>query len=61
VICAIPDALITVEDPLTTNYHIEIAEFAAKARLPAMYGLPGGSVRSAACDPVGDMQRSILL
>jgi putative ABC transport system substrate-binding protein len=34
-----PDALITVEDPLTMNYRNQIAEFAAKNRLPAIYGL----------------------
>jgi putative ABC transport system substrate-binding protein len=32
-------ALITVEDPLTMNYRNQIAEFAAKNRLPAIYGL----------------------
>jgi putative tryptophan/tyrosine transport system substrate-binding protein len=34
-----PGALITVEDPLTMNYRSQIAEFAAKNRLPAIYGL----------------------
>jgi putative ABC transport system substrate-binding protein len=34
-----PGALITVEDPLTMNYRNQIAEFAAKNRLPAIYGL----------------------
>jgi putative ABC transport system substrate-binding protein len=34
-----PDALITVEDPLTINFGKRIADFAAKYRLPAMYGV----------------------
>jgi putative tryptophan/tyrosine transport system substrate-binding protein len=34
-----PGALITVEDPLTMNYRNQIAEFAAKTRMPAIYGL----------------------
>jgi putative ABC transport system substrate-binding protein len=34
-----PGALIAVEDPLTMNYRNQIAEFAAKNRLPAIYGL----------------------
>jgi ABC-type uncharacterized transport system substrate-binding protein len=34
-----PGALITVEDPLTMNYRNQIAEFAAKNRLPTIYGL----------------------
>lgn len=34
-----PDALITVEDPLTINYRNQIADFAATNRLPAIYGL----------------------
>ena len=33
------DALVTVEDPLTFNHRKQIAEFCAKNRLPAMYGL----------------------
>jgi len=33
------DALITVEDPLTQNYRKQIADFAAKNRLPTMAGL----------------------
>jgi ABC-type uncharacterized transport system substrate-binding protein len=32
-------ALITVEDPLTLNHRQRIADFAAKNRLPAIYGL----------------------
>jgi putative ABC transport system substrate-binding protein len=32
-------ALITVKDPLTMNYRKQIAEFAAKNRVPAIYGL----------------------
>jgi putative ABC transport system substrate-binding protein len=35
----LPDALITVEDPLTVSYRKRIADFAAKYRLPAMYGV----------------------
>jgi putative tryptophan/tyrosine transport system substrate-binding protein len=34
-----PGALVTVEDPLTMNYRNLIAEFAAKNRLPTIYGL----------------------
>ncbi|MFZ2143429.1 MAG: ABC transporter substrate-binding protein [Xanthobacteraceae bacterium] len=34
-----PSALITVEDPLMLTYRNQIAEFAAKNRLPAIYGL----------------------
>jgi putative tryptophan/tyrosine transport system substrate-binding protein len=34
-----PDALITVEDPLTFNHRERIAEFTAGQHLPAMYGL----------------------
>ena len=34
-----PDALITVEDPLTVNHRKLIADFAAGHRLPALYGL----------------------
>lgn len=34
-----PGALITVEDPLTMDYRNQIIEFAAKNRLPVMYGL----------------------
>jgi putative tryptophan/tyrosine transport system substrate-binding protein len=33
------NALITVEDPLTQNYRKQIADFAAKSRLPTMSGL----------------------
>jgi hypothetical protein len=33
------DALVTVEDPLTFNHRKQIAEFCARNRLPAMYGL----------------------
>jgi putative ABC transport system substrate-binding protein len=32
-------ALIAVEDPLTTDYRHQIADFAAENRLPAIYGL----------------------
>jgi len=32
-------ALVTVEDPLTTDYRHQIAAFAAKNRLPSIYGL----------------------
>jgi putative ABC transport system substrate-binding protein len=32
-------ALIAVEDPLTTDYRHQIADFAVENRLPAMYGL----------------------
>jgi putative ABC transport system substrate-binding protein len=34
-----PDALITVEDPLTINYRNKIVDFAATNRLPAIHGL----------------------
>jgi putative ABC transport system substrate-binding protein len=34
-----PDALITVEDPLTVDYSKKIVESAEKYRLPAMYGV----------------------
>ena len=34
-----PDALITVEDPLTFDYRKLIADFALAARLPSLYGL----------------------
>jgi putative ABC transport system substrate-binding protein len=34
-----PDALITVEDPLTVNYRSLIADFAAEQHLPALHGL----------------------
>jgi putative ABC transport system substrate-binding protein len=34
-----PDALITVEDPLTVNYRNQIADFAATNRLPAIHGV----------------------
>jgi ABC-type uncharacterized transport system substrate-binding protein len=34
-----PDGLIVVSDPLTTIHHARIVEFAAKNRVPAMYGL----------------------
>jgi putative tryptophan/tyrosine transport system substrate-binding protein len=34
-----PDALITVNDPLTNDYREQITEFAAKSRLPAIYGI----------------------
>jgi putative ABC transport system substrate-binding protein len=33
-----PDALITVEDPLTINYRNKIVDFAATNRLPAIHG-----------------------
>jgi putative tryptophan/tyrosine transport system substrate-binding protein len=33
------NALITVEDPLTVNYRMQIADFAVKNRLPTMSGL----------------------
>jgi putative tryptophan/tyrosine transport system substrate-binding protein len=35
----LPDALITVEDPLTANYRNQIVDFAATNRLPAIYGM----------------------
>ena len=35
----IASALITVEDPLTTDHRRQIADLAAKNRLPAIYGL----------------------
>jgi hypothetical protein len=31
--------LITVEDPLTVNHRRQIADFASKNRLPAIFGL----------------------
>jgi putative ABC transport system substrate-binding protein len=34
-----PDALITVEDPLTMNYRNEIAVFATTNRVPTLHGL----------------------
>jgi putative ABC transport system substrate-binding protein len=34
-----PDGLITVEDPLTVNHRKQIAEFAARNRLPTIHGL----------------------
>jgi putative ABC transport system substrate-binding protein len=34
-----PDVLITVEDPLTVGLRKQIADFAARNRLPAIYGL----------------------
>jgi putative ABC transport system substrate-binding protein len=34
-----PDALITVEDPLTFSYRKRIADFALAARLPSLHGL----------------------
>jgi ABC-type uncharacterized transport system substrate-binding protein len=34
-----PDALITVEDPLTVDYRTQIAKSAADFRLPAMHGI----------------------
>jgi putative tryptophan/tyrosine transport system substrate-binding protein len=34
-----PDALITVEDPLTVGHRKQIADFAARDRLPAIHGL----------------------
>jgi putative tryptophan/tyrosine transport system substrate-binding protein len=34
-----PDALITVEDPLTTNFKTPIAEFTAAQQLPSLYGI----------------------
>jgi ABC-type uncharacterized transport system substrate-binding protein len=34
-----PDALITVEDPLTVTYRKLIADFAAKHQLPSLHGL----------------------
>jgi putative ABC transport system substrate-binding protein len=33
-----PDALITVEDPLTANYLKQISDFAAANKLPSIYG-----------------------
>jgi putative tryptophan/tyrosine transport system substrate-binding protein len=33
------EALVTVEDPLTAGQRTQIVDFAAKTRLPAMYGL----------------------
>src|SRR6266536_231608 len=34
-----PEALITVEDPLTVNYRKQIVDFAATNRLPAIHGV----------------------
>ena len=34
-----PDALITVEDPLTFNYQKRIADFALVNQLPSLYGV----------------------
>jgi putative ABC transport system substrate-binding protein len=34
-----PDALITVEDPLTLNHRQRVADFTATQRLPALYGV----------------------
>jgi putative tryptophan/tyrosine transport system substrate-binding protein len=34
-----PDALITVEDPLTTDYQTPIAEFTAQQQLPSIHGI----------------------
>jgi putative ABC transport system substrate-binding protein len=34
----LPDALITVEDPLTFDYRKRIADFAVANRLPSLYG-----------------------
>jgi putative tryptophan/tyrosine transport system substrate-binding protein len=34
-----PDALITVEDPLTASYRKRIAEFAAGQQLPSLHGI----------------------
>ncbi len=33
------DALMTLDDPLTTRYRTQIVDFAAKKRLPAVYGV----------------------
>src|SRR5215471_20755805 len=34
-----PDALITVEDPLTASYRKHIADFAARQQLPSLHGI----------------------
>jgi putative ABC transport system substrate-binding protein len=34
-----PDALITVEDPLTATYRTSIAEFTARQQLPSLHGI----------------------
>jgi putative tryptophan/tyrosine transport system substrate-binding protein len=34
-----PDALITIEDPLTLDYRNQIADFAARHQLPTLHGL----------------------
>lgn len=34
-----PEGLVTVEDPLTTDHRKQIANFAAKNRLPAVHGI----------------------
>ena len=34
-----PDALITVEDPLTASYRTPIAEFTARQQLPSLHGI----------------------
>jgi putative tryptophan/tyrosine transport system substrate-binding protein len=34
-----PDALITVEDPLTASYTTRIAEFTARQQLPSLHGI----------------------
>jgi putative ABC transport system substrate-binding protein len=39
-----PDALITVEDPLTFTYQKRIADFAVADRLPSLHGLRGDVV-----------------
>jgi putative tryptophan/tyrosine transport system substrate-binding protein len=39
-----PDALITVEDPLTFTYQKRIADFAVAGQLPSLYGLRGDVV-----------------
>jgi putative ABC transport system substrate-binding protein len=36
-----PDGLMTLEDPLTYFRRVAVVEFAASARLPAIYGSPG--------------------
>jgi len=38
-----PDALITVEDPLTGTHRKLIADFAARQQFPALYGGPADS------------------
>jgi putative ABC transport system substrate-binding protein len=35
----LPDALITVEDPLTASYTTRIAEFTTRQQLPSLYGI----------------------